>query len=178
MKVKYLLGIVMFILLSLNVFGASACNVDQNCYLYHEVTENETTSVLIQLTNEWGAMIVNDSMTQYHNQTYQYVYVFTAEGNYNYTALIYNDTTLLSSNYELVVIAEGSSYNVYLILGFIFILLMIVMSLAMGENLLGLFSSIALLVIGITFVYQIQIIGWLMIVASLMLGMIFTFKKS
>ena len=42
----------MFVLLSMIAFGYSACDVDSNCYLYHEVLENETTNVSIILTTQ------------------------------------------------------------------------------------------------------------------------------
>ena len=178
---KYSLMFVMLVILSSLAFGYSACDVDSNCYLYHEVLENETTNVSIILTNEFDYVILNDSMSLYYNNTYQYIYAFTQTGEYNFTANVYNGTDLLSSNYELVVIAEGTSYNVFLILGLLLMILFIVLSLITTDfilQMLGFVSCIGLFVLGLTFLSNIAIMGYIIMIGSGLLGAYIGFRGS
>jgi len=177
---KSLLYILLFVIMSLNVFGFSACNLDENCYLYHTVVENETTSVQIQLTNEWGSMIINDTMSVYSDNIYQYVYAFGVIGEYNYTALVYNDTELLSANYEVVTISESTSSNTYFIWGIILMILFILVSLISSNfvlNVLGFVSCIGLFGIGLTFIASSLMTGLIICIGSILMGVYIGFKE-
>ena len=177
-KEKILLGIVMFIFLSLSVFGSSACYVDNPCYLYHDVLENETTHVTIELTNKWDSLLVRDNMTIFDNDTYQYVYAFAEDGDYNFTAFVYNASVLESSNYENVRIVAGGSSNTYFIMGVIILIFLIALSLVLQAPVIGLLSSIGLGLLGLSLFSEFRAISIVILLCGLLSALYFALKET
>ena len=107
---KGMLFILMFILLSLNVFG-SVCYVNQPCYIYHEVNAIEFDEVNIQIENKFNITIVNTDMTLFFNKTYEYISTFQDLGLFQINITELNDSVVLNSFLASVTIVEQTNFT-------------------------------------------------------------------